>query len=162
MEPAPEHEPSAPRSAQQHTVPQPAGYSAATQPGAVVPPTTPLLKKPTPEPNPAAVTNTATNRTATTTAQTPSTGAPKSTEYGIFRNPRWPYQGGTLNKIISFFANVLQFIKQILLALLGDTSHKPHLPRPLQAKPNTPPPAPDEALKREKAPKREKLTVHRS
>lgn len=164
MKPAPEHEPREPSPGHQREGQAVAGNTAAAQPVPVLSPIPPLNKTVSPPQPPAATNaarNTAATKTNTTTTPTPGTTAAKSTEYGIFKNPRWPYSGGTFNKIISFFANVIQFLKQILLALMGDTSHRPQLPKPLQPKPAIPPPAPQEALEKSK-PQREALTVHRS
>jgi len=39
--------------------------------------------------------------------------------YGIFKNPLFKYEGGLANRIISFLANVLKAIEQVILKLLG-------------------------------------------
>jgi hypothetical protein len=47
-----------------------------------------------------------------------ATGRPPEA-YGVFKNPLFKYEGGLANRIISFLANVLKAIEQIILRLLG-------------------------------------------
>ena len=45
--------------------------------------------------------------------------APSSKEHGVFKNPLFKYEGGIMNRIISFFANLLKALEQLLLRLVG-------------------------------------------
>ena len=61
----------------------------------------------------------ATTNPETTTRPTPRKGAPSNRPNGIITNPYYRYEGGLLDKLITFFANVLKFLERALLRALS-------------------------------------------
>jgi hypothetical protein len=64
-------------------------------------------------------------------------GGPKSAESrvtGIFKNPRYSYDGGLLNKVFSLLGNIINVLVQFFLRLLGARDIVAPDQRPQQAK----------------------------
>lgn len=80
---------------------------------------------------------------------------------GIFKNPMYPYRGGLVSKIITFFANLLKVLERIFLRLLGMRDIVAPVPRHL---PTQAPKAAQKDLKEETLEARERRaqTIHRS
>lgn len=62
-----------------------------------------------------------------TPQQAPRKGAPSNRPHGIITNPYYRYEGGLLDKLITFFANILKFLERALLRALTPT--KPATPQ---------------------------------
>jgi hypothetical protein len=43
----------------------------------------------------------------------------RSTKHGIFKNPVYNYEGGLMDKLIALLGNIVKFIEQIILRLMG-------------------------------------------
>lgn len=63
----------------------------------------------------------------TTTQATPRKGAPSHRPHGIITNPYYRYEGGLLDKLIAFLANILKFLERTLLRALAPA--KPATPQ---------------------------------
>jgi len=89
-----------------------------------------------------------------------SNGTAASTN-GVFKNPLYPYRGGLVSKIITFFANLLKVLERIFLRLLGVRDTVAPAPR---HQPTQNPKAKEKVStesKREKA-QRDAHVIHRS
>jgi hypothetical protein len=95
----------------------------------------------------------------------PATGRQREA-YGIFKNPLFKYEGGLANRIISFLANVLKAIEQIILRLLGkrDTSilFAPNLQTPVSKSTSSSEKDKEKRRSKKLEAKQQALTVKRS
>jgi hypothetical protein len=73
--------------------------------------------------------------TRDTKRHTSVTQSAPSNANGIFKNPAYPYRGGLISKIITFFANLLKVLERIFLRLIGGRDTVAPTPRhqPTQA-----------------------------
>jgi hypothetical protein len=67
----------------------------------------------------------ATTTTEPATKSVARKGAPSNRPNGIITNPYYRYEGGLLDKIITFFANILKFLERALLRSLTQTKPAP-------------------------------------
>jgi hypothetical protein len=86
----------------------------------------------------------ATTHTEPATQTAPRKGTPSNRPHGIITNPYYRYEGGLLDKLITFFANILKFLERALLRALTPT--KPAAP---QRKVVSPTEKPEEKDKKE-------------
>ena len=86
--------------------------------------------------------------------------------YGVFKNPLFKYEGGLANRIISFLANVLKAIEQIILRLLGkrDTSilFAPNLQTPVSKSTSSSEKDKEKGRSKKQEAKQQALTIKRS
>jgi hypothetical protein len=77
------------------------------------------------------------NRSRTNSRPTARTTGAKSSEnraHGIFKNPKYSYDGGVINKIFSLLGNIIEVLVRFLLRLLGARDVIAPGQRPQQAK----------------------------
>jgi hypothetical protein len=55
--------------------------------------------------------------------------------YGIFSNPYYRYEGGPISRLITFLANLMKCIEQLLLRLMMPAAVPQHIPPPRTLQP---------------------------
>lgn len=80
------------------------------------------------------LTNGRSRASSRSTAQTVSSKSSESAAAGIFKNARYSYDGGLLNKVFSLLGNIINVLVQFFLRLLGARDIVAPDQRPQQAK----------------------------